>query len=182
MTADLLALLKQSLEITETLEACRMIEVPNYYLAGGAITQTVWNHLLGLPLLNNIKDFDVVYFDSSDASNEQHYQLQISDLVSHTFPVDVKNQAKVHEWYPQKFGNVIEPYQSAEEGIASWLPAFAIGVRLEGSGLKVFAPYGLDDLMAMHIRPNKTVMSEQSYVAMTKSFKARWTGITVEPW
>src|SRR2546430_5745894 len=36
----------------------------------------------------------------------------------------------------------------------TWLPAFAVGVRLVGAACNVYAPYGLHDLFAMHIRPN----------------------------
>ncbi|WP_062269353.1 nucleotidyltransferase family protein [Endozoicomonas arenosclerae] len=182
MTAEISEILKLCLEVHETLSACRHVGLPDYYLAGGAITQVVWNHKLGLPLLNNVKDFDVVYFARHEQYHEAEFQRQIDVLVNHDIPVDVKNQANVHEWYPLKFGNEIEPYSSSEEGIASWLPAFAVGVRLEEGGLKVFAPYGLEDLMNMYIRPNKTVMTEQSYRNMTKSFKHRWPEVTIESW
>lgn len=182
MHNDLVEIIKRSTEIMETLEACRELALPNYYLAGGAITQAVWNHGLGLPLLQGVKDLDIVYFADEAEQFEQQRQDSISQKLSHSLPVDLKNQARVHEWYPHKFGNSISPYTCCEDGITSWLPAFAVGVRLENSTVRVCAPHGLADTFNMHVRPNKTVMNETNYLKMTASFKQRWPQITVAPW
>ena len=182
MKQEVIKIIEQSSEIMETLEACEEYNLPNHYLAGGSITQSVWNHLLGLPLLHNVKDFDVVYFSDEAAEFEHQREVNINGLVNHQFPVDIKNQASVHEWYPQKFGRSITPYSSSEDGIDSWLPAFAIGVRLKHKKMKVYAPYGFEDLLSMLVRPNKKVMSEENYLEMTSRFKKRWPVIVIEPW
>ena len=180
--SDLIAIIKQCPEIMATLIACSEYGLPNYYLAGGSITQCVWNHLLGLPLLHRVKDFDVVYFADESIEIEKQHETRLNQDVSHTIPIDIKNQARVHEWYPRKFGNPIEPYSRSEDGIQSWLSAFAVGVRLENGLIKVFAPYGLKDTFAMHVRPNKIAMSAANYLKMTTSFRERWPQIKVESW
>ncbi|RXJ72832.1 hypothetical protein CS022_13320 [Veronia nyctiphanis] len=182
MKQRLIDIITTSAEITETLRICEKIALPNYYLAGGAITQCVWNHLLGLPLLNKVKDFDIVYFDDQRALTESFYETQITRRITHSIPVDVKNQAIVHEWYPRKFGHTITPYQKTEDGIASWLPAFSIGVKSVNGNIEVFSAYGLDDLFSMTVRPNKMAMSEESYLKMTDGFKRRWPEVFVLPW
>ena len=182
----LVRLVGQSPEMVETLEACRRYGLPNHYLAGGAVTQMVWNGLLGRPLLDQVKDFDVVYFADEPLEAQARHEEALQAVLGHGVAVDVKNQARVHEWYPRKFGREIEPYGCAEDGIASWLPAFAVGVRLEDGGLEgkwcVVAPFGLSDLWSMRVRPNKTVMGRGDYVRMTASFKRRWPQIVVGPW
>lgn len=119
-------------EIIELLEILKDIELPNHYLAEGSVTQAIWNKKLGNPPLYKVKDFDVVYFDEIQNTPEAKFEEEIEKLKSFKVPVDVKNQAKVHEWYGSKFGNDIEPLKQSEDGIRMWLPCFAVGVKLDG--------------------------------------------------
>ncbi|MEW5009248.1 MAG: nucleotidyltransferase family protein [Cycloclasticus sp.] len=169
-------------EVIELLDILKGIELPNHYLAGGAVTQAVWNRKLGNPPLHNVKDFDVIYFDKEHSSSESQLEEEIDKLKSFNVAVDVKNQAKVHEWYGNKFGNEIQPLKQSEDGIRMWLPCFATGVRLDGDTIKVFSPYGLEDLVNMVIRPNKLAMSKENYDSMNRSFKLRWPNIEIEAW
>ncbi|MEH6403718.1 MAG: nucleotidyltransferase family protein [Sneathiella sp.] len=182
MEKKLLAIISKSPEIMETLSACFDYGLPNHYLAGGAITQCIWNSLLGMPLLSQVKDFDIVYFSDETKHSEKIHENEIRRRVTHLIPIDIKNQACVHEWYPKKFGHTIAPYKCSEDGISSWLSAFAIGIRYDAGKLRVFAPYGLEDTLSMSIRPNKSVMNKANYEQMTTSFSQRWPEISVEPW
>ncbi|MEJ2764629.1 nucleotidyltransferase family protein [Photobacterium sp. MCCC 1A19761] len=167
----------------ETAQACRDLGLPNFYIAGGAITQLIWNRLSGRPLLEQVKDFDIVYFDREQHRSEAWYEDEISTRMSHTVEIDVKNQAIVHLWYPQKFGCDIPAYERVEQGIDSWLSAFAIGFTLNtGGSVTIYAPYGLEDAFQMNVKPNKIAMTEANYRKMTQSFKNRWPSISVAPW
>jgi len=170
-------------ELIETAKICQHIGLPNFYIAGGAITQLIWNNILGQHPLKNIKDFDIVYFDDSECQTEKWFENVISTQLSHSIKIDIKNQANVHKWYPEKFGQVINAYTQVEQGIDSWLSAFSIGftLNLDGS-LFVYSSCGLEDAFNMKVKPNKVAMSEQNYLKMTNSFKARWPVISVEPW
>lgn len=44
------------------------IPLPDSWLAAGAVTQTVWNHIFGFPPVYGIQDVDIVYFDADDLS------------------------------------------------------------------------------------------------------------------
>ncbi|MFM2484318.1 nucleotidyltransferase family protein [Celerinatantimonas yamalensis] len=169
-------------EMMALLSILQEMELPNHYLAGGAITQAVWNCQLGHAPLDQIKDFDVVYFDRAADNAELHYEQQIHQIRAFDRPVDVKNQAKVHQWYGKKFGSDIAPLTETEDGIRMWLPCFAVGVRLQNDSMRVFAPFGLDDLANMIIRPNKTAMSEDNYNAMNRRYQTRWPSLVIEPW
>ena len=182
MEEKIISIIQQSPEIEETLSVCTEYGLPNYYLAGGAITQCIWNSLLHLPLLAKVKDFDVIYFCKEDKNQEEVYEATINNQVTHRIPVDIKNQAFVHEWYPVKFGNKIAPYNNVEEALFSWIPAFAIGIRKEDKKYKVFAPFGLQDTLDMYVRPNKKIMRSKNYEKMATSFQERWPQIKVEPW
>ncbi|ASP38792.1 hypothetical protein CHH28_08905 [Bacterioplanes sanyensis] len=169
-------------EIMELLTILNDVELPNHYLAGGSITQAVWNRKLGNEPLYRVKDFDVVYFDQDEAMSEKEYEFLINSGKRHSVPVDVKNQAKVHEWYGKKFGNNIAPLTESEDGIRMWLPCFAVGVRLVKGAVNVFEPFGLEDQANMIIRPNKTAMSRENYDSMNRSFKQRWPNIEIKDW
>lgn len=170
-------------ELIETALLCREMDIPNHYIAGGCVTQRIWNSLSKQPPLTSIKDFDLVYFDSLSEPSESWYSQQINNRLRHKVAVDVVNQALVHTWFAKKFGCSINPYASVEEGIDSWLSAFAIGFRLEKTGdLTIYSPYGLQDAFNQRVKPNPKVMSQESYQAMTKDYLRRWPDISVEPW
>ncbi len=158
--------------------------LPGSYVAGGAITQTVWNQQLGRPAIERLHDVDIVYFDPEGTLESQRaMEGVLQQGIASGIPIDLTNEALTHTWYESKFSATIEPYKSAEAAINTWLPAFAIGVRLaEGGLLEVYAPYGLHDLFAMHIRPNKLQISRTIYEQMVASFTARWPEATAETW
>ncbi|CCO48593.1 conserved hypothetical protein [Vibrio nigripulchritudo SOn1] len=183
MKLKLITLIKSVPEIVETAKECSSLGIPNYYIAGGAITQLIWNHLEGRPLLDRVKDFDIVYFDSRATHSEEWYEAELNQRLNHSIKIDVKNQATIHSWYPKKFGCSIPAYDRVEQGIDSWLSAFAIGFHLDKQGqIGIYAPYGLEDAFERKVKPNKIAMTETSYNKMTKSFKARWPSINVEAW
>lgn len=170
-------------ELIETANACKSVGLPNFYIAGGSITQLIWNHLLEREPLDKVKDFDIVYFDYDENRSEEWYETEIKTQLTHSIKIDIKNQANVHKWYPQKFGQVIPAYTCVEQGIDSWLSAFAIGFTLNANDeVSIYSPYGLEDAFNMKVKPNKIAMSEESYIKMTNSFKARWSSISVQPW
>jgi len=48
--------------------------------------------------------------------------------------------------------------------------------------LEVFAPFGLADLFAMHVRPNPILAPAAVYEAKTKRWVQEWPQLTVLPW
>jgi hypothetical protein len=179
----LLSLVQNSSWIADVLGACSSLSIKDYYVAGGAVTQIVWNQLVGRPVHDQVKDVDVVYFDANHSLEDQrHLEETLSHILANKVPLDLKNQALVHLWYPLKFGYSILPYRRTEDGIDTWLSAFAIGVRFERSRLSVYAPFGVDDLFSMTIRPNRRQITQSIYSQMVESFSRRWPEVTVEPW
>lgn len=134
--------------------------IDNYYIGAGCITQTVWNYLSDYPLNYGIKDIDFVYYDNikMDYPSENEIITRAKQLYSDLeIEIDVKNQARVHLWYKEHFGYSIEPYPSLEVAINTWpTTATSIGIRMERNNeLKVYAPFGLNDLFGKIVRANK---------------------------
>lgn len=173
----------------QVLQTIRELDLPDAMIFSGAIYQPVWNHLTGRAPDYGIKDYDVAYHDDSDTSYEaedvviQRVAAQFDEPLKSL--VEVRNQARVHLWFEKKFG-ADEPYppllNSADALKRFVATAFCVGVRMEADGsLSVFAPFGLDDLFALHLRPNPLrVKGAGGWARTTGSAQARWPEITVE--
>lgn len=168
------------------LERWSSVAPPDCWLSGGSIAQTVWNHASGLPPHYGLADVDLVYFDPSDLSEagearrEKAVRDRFADL---PVRIDVKNEARVHLWYEAKFGYAIAPYASARQAIATFpTTAAAIGVRPAPSGLSIVAPFGLSDLFALIVRPNKAQITRAIYEAKAERWRGLWPRLTIVPW
>ncbi|WP_370653658.1 nucleotidyltransferase family protein [Phenylobacterium sp.] len=138
----------------------RELDLPEWLIFSGAIYQPVLNHLTGREADYGIKDYDLGYFDPSDTSYEA--EDEVIQRVAQTFAppfsemVEVRNQARVHLWFEDKFREPYAPLASSEEALSRFTTtAFSVGVRLEADdGLTILAPFGLEDLFALRLRPN----------------------------
>ena len=97
--------------------------------------------------------------------------------------IDVKNQARVHLWYEERFDISITPYLSVEDAINTWpTTASAVGVRLENNNLNVYAPFGLNDMFGQIIRANKSLITQSTYDEKCKKWKSKWDTLEIIGW
>ena len=183
---QLTQILLQSEPMRIVLEKSNEMGFTDYYVGAGCIAQTVWNYQLELDLLHGISDFDVVYYDDSDlsAEAEQAFAHNLRTAVAASnINLDVNNQARVHLWYKDYFGYDITPYHSVEEAINSWpTTATSVGVRLESGKLKVYAPFGLNDMFGLIVRANKAQITEKIYMDKVHKWSAKWPSLKIIPW
>jgi hypothetical protein len=179
-------ILKQNIKLYSVIEKSRSLGIENYYIGAGCITQTVWNYQTNNDLLNGVEDIDFIYFDTDLSYKKEDETIKYikSELDFCGLNLDIKNQARVHIWYKEKFGYEIEPYESAEAAINSWpASASAVGVRLEkANNLKVYAPFGLNDMFGMIIKPNKTQITEEIYYKKANKWKSKWIDLKIIAW
>ena len=169
------------------LEGLRDVELPDHLVGGGAIYNSVWNALTGRPPLTGIKDIDAIYFDASDLSYEaedkviQALAQKFADL---PLPVEVRNQARVHLWFPQKFGAAFTPLTHSAEALTRYASrTHAVAVRLERDGsLRIEAPFGLDDMFSFRVTPNTALDNRAAHEKKAARSKAVWPEVTVVPW
>jgi hypothetical protein len=187
MTQDerLIGILRASPTLMRVMEGVRALGVPDWRLVSGCVYQTVWNHLTGRAPDYGLKDYDAVYFDP-DVSWEAE-DLFIRRAAA-AFPppldamVEVRNQARVHLWFEQKFGESYAPLGCTDEALERFVcPAFAVGARLEPDDrITLAAPFGLDDLFAMRLRPNPNRrISAEAFTRVSGSAGARWPELTI---
>jgi len=99
-------------------------------------------------------------------------------------PVQIRNQARVHLWYEQKFGSPCPPHESAEAAIDTFEATTAcLGVRLQPGGRwRIYAPHVLSDVFSLVVRPNCALAPRHVYQAKTTRWRRQWPSLTVVPW
>ncbi len=181
------AALRRNRMLTEVLARAVAMNLPGWYLAAGCLYQTVWNLVTGQPPEAGILDYDLAYFDDSDLSWDAEDAViraghkTFADL---PVPVQIRNQARVHLWYEQKFGVPCPPHDSTEAAIDTFEATTAcLGVRLEPGGRwRIYAPHGLSDVFNLVVRPNPLLAPRHVYEAKTTRWRRQWPTLTVLAW
>jgi hypothetical protein len=155
------------------------------WIVSGCLVQSAWNALTGRAVDYGINDYDVFYFDSD--TSWQAEDAVIRDLqgrLAHLrVRIEVRNQARVHLWYPEKHGLPYPALRRSTEGIDRFLTRNTqVGIRRSAHGYDVYAPNGFDDIADMIVRPNRTAnFSAANYAAKAARWKALWPELTVLP-
>lgn len=155
------------------------------WIGAGAVAQTVWNVVHGFDDGFGIRDVDVVYFDPdpSEVAELRMCREVARRLRGCPWRVDVKNQARVHEWYPRRFGHVVSPHTSVEDALATWpTTATAIAVRRGSPDVEVLAPFGVRDLSRLVVRANRVRAPREVFEAKVARWITLWPRLTVLPW
>jgi len=173
--------------LMSVLNELRDIALPDWLLVSGVIYNSVWNELTGRPPLTGINDIDVVYFDDSDLSYEAEDRVikQLAErFAGSPLPVQVRNQARVHLWFPKKFGLPFAALGSSAEMLSLYASkTHAVALRLEADDrLTILAPFGLDDVFSLRIVPNPVLDNRPAHEAKAARAKSVWPEITVVPW
>jgi hypothetical protein len=162
------------------------LDLPGWILTGGCVFQSVWNVLDGHDPRRGILDYDLFYFDDTDLSweNEDRAVTATENCFAGIgTAVEVRNQARVHLWYEQRYGAPTTPLSSAEEAIDRFVAtACCIGLTTRTGSLTLHAPFGVDDLLDFSLRPNPVLDVPDVYAAKAERWAELWPRMTVEPW
>ena len=155
------------------------------WIVSGCLVQTAWNLQTRRAVDYGINDYDVFYFDSDTswaAEDVVIRQLQ-GQLTNLDVKLEVRNQARVHLWYPPKHRLPYPALQSSSQGIDRFLTKTTqVGIRRTPDGYDIYAPNGFDDIAEMIVRPNPGPnFSAANYAAKARRWKALWPEITVLP-
>ncbi len=174
-------------ELMDVLARARTLDLANYWVVSGAIYNNVWNYLTDRPYMHGVKDVDIFYFDPSDLSYEAEDKVirradaVFSDCVP---PIEVRNQARVHLWYKDHFGENYSPLNSSEEGIDRFASiTHAVGVRLDAEdNLEVYAPFGLNEVFSFRVTPNYVLNNQDTHREKGARAQKNWPEVSVVPW
>lgn len=173
--------------VRNALVLARDFDLSDWWIVSGVLYNSVWNHLTDRPSGYGIKDVDLFYFDDGDLSWEAEDAVircgreVFGDLPK---PVEIRNQARVHLWFEDRFGQKRAPLRSSRESIGQFASrTHSVGVRLDHSGeLELHAPYGLDDIFAFRVAPNRILDNRATHKTKAARAKSAWPELTVIPW
>lgn len=163
--------------VGQVLPAISRLNLPNWWLAGGAVRNTVWKAIFGDKCQLIIKDFDIAFFDINGNRTQELAAKQnlTNQFLNHQF--DVKNQASFARWRSGR-----KTYTSTEDGISNWLhTATTVGVRINQQGeWEFFAPYGFDDLFNGVICPTPEHIDNPDAINKSATFMEKCPYLTIK--
>lgn len=160
--------------------------IQDWWLTAGCLAQTVWNLRTGRPPGHGIKDYDIFYYadDLSEEAENEVIAKAAAEFADLGVKVDVRNQARVHVWYPKKFGVAYPPLAGASEGILRF-PSRTLAIGLKRTGdefIDLFAPFGLENVWNMVIAPNRSLPIPHIYAEKAERWRKSWPTLTVHAW
>ncbi|MBN8529830.1 MAG: nucleotidyltransferase family protein [Caulobacterales bacterium] len=185
LQARLVAIIQANPDLMSVLRVVRGLDLPDWRIFSGAVYQAVWNAQTGRPAGHGIKDYDLGYFDASDIGwdAEDAVIRRVAAAFEEPFKsqVEVRNQARVHLWFKDRFGEDYDALPNTDAALARFVaPAFAVGVRLEADdAISVVAPFGLRDVFDMVIRPNPDRPLAKGWTRTIDNARGRWPEIKV---
>lgn len=167
----------------DVLTVARSMQLPDWWISAGFVRSRVWDALHGYTERTPLGDVDLIYFDPLDPQEctEKTYEVQLRDRMPGA-PWSVKNQARMHVI------NQLAPYTSSVDAMSRYPEtATAVGIRLlDDDRLTLAAPWGLDDLLNMTIRPTVTFDERNPDLHQVyqrriqqKNWRTLWPGVCV---
>jgi hypothetical protein len=150
------------------------------HLTAGCLFQATWNFLSGRSTEWGVKDYDVFYFDDDISWEAEDAVIRrvnglFADLDAR---IEIKNQARVHLWYAQRFGGHYPPLRTARDGIDRYLvECTCVGIDVANGEL--YAPYGLQDIHEGTLRINPRNRRPDLFARKARDYQLRWPWLTV---
>ncbi|MXQ12662.1 hypothetical protein GR328_14585 [Microvirga makkahensis] len=175
----IVAFLQSRPDMLRILRAVETLGLPDCWVGAGFIRNAVWGALTGQPNASSWDDVDVVYFCRSDLSPSRDQAL--GDALQAVCPDvkwSVKNQARMH------IGNDDQPYTDTEDALRHWPECCtAIAARCADRTIALLAPFGLDDLLSMVVRPTPSCASKMGVYRGRvdgKRWQRRWPMLRID--
>lgn len=169
-----------------TLARAAKCHLPDWLLVSGVLYNAVWNRLTGRPSGYGVKDIDLFYFDAADLSWEaEDAVIRAAALLEGLpAPVEIRNEARVHLWFEQRFGQPYPQLTSSAQALEYFAArTHAVGLRLDAAGKPdLVAPFGLDDIFSFRLTPNRVLDNRRTYEEKAARARKNWPEIEVMPW
>jgi hypothetical protein len=178
-TADIADFIAQNPGMMRCLAALAAHGPAGAWIGAGFVRNAVWDHLSGLDTeALPPSDLDVVFHDPAIATAEQDARIEAAlCTAAPDLPWSVRNQARMHE------RNGHRPYSDVADALTHWAEtAAAIAARLGPQGVEILAPFGVEDVLEMIIRPTPAFRTKPEIPLArleAKSWLTRWPRLRV---
>lgn len=133
-------------QICDLLQKCSKLGMREWALGGGALRNLIWDCKYYGSKVDNISDFDIVYFGGSGLPQGWTCRGKT---------VEFKDQSTIHNNYRSWFGKDFAAFKNINESVQFWSEtATCIAAYMHNGKLELITPYGIDDLMEGVFRPN----------------------------
>ena len=149
------------------------------WIGAGFVRNAVWDHLSGKDTeATPLADLDVVFHDPVIATAEHDARIEAAlSVAAPDLPWSVRNQARMHE------RNGHRPYRDVADALTHWPEtATAIAARLGPQGVEILAPFGVEDVLEMIIRPTPAFRTQPEIPLArlgAKGWLTRWPRLRV---
>lgn len=180
--ADLCRFLAARPRLAGPLRLLETLRLPDAWIGAGFLRNAVWDALSGLPPGSNPPgDVDVVWFDAARMAPEADEAIEARlRAVRPDLPWSVRNQARMAA------RNGDAPYADTRDAIAHWPEtATAVAARWIDGAVEILAPHGLEDLLALRLRPTPAFGASPAKRAIfagrlrAKRWAGRWPGVCI---
>ena len=181
----LFGIVRETPWLMDALRAARALDLPDGWIVAGAVYGTVWNAMTWRDSRTGIKDIDLIYFDPDPSWEAEDAVIRdAAKLFAPDPPVEIRNQARVHVWFKDRFGFPIPPFRDSADAIRHYASkTHCVGLRLRADdGFDLVAPYGLEAVFAMRLEPNPVLPNRATYEAKAARQRETWPELTVRPW
>jgi hypothetical protein len=166
-------------DMLRILQAVETLGLPDCWIGAGFIRNAVWDALSGRPQASSWDDVDVIYFCQGDLSADRDQAIE--DALQAMRPDvkwSVKNQARMH------IRNNDRAYTDTEDALRHWAErCTAIAARRSGHSVELLAPFGVDDLLSMVVRPTPPFASKMDVYRSRvegKGWQRRWPSLRID--
>ncbi|SFE07698.1 hypothetical protein SAMN05216238_1089 [Lentibacillus persicus] len=180
---DILNLISEDEWMMDILATAKSLHLPDWWICAGFIRSKIWDTLHGYRERTPTPDIDVIYFDNIniDEAEEKRLEQKLINIQPNE-PWSIKNEARMH------VANNIYPYSSSVDAISKFPEtATALGLKLdEYDNLMLAAPYGVDDLINLEVKPTGFFTNTRKRAAIyeerivKKNWSSKWNKIKVQ--
>lgn len=164
------------------LERLGALELEQPWLVAGCVYGTVWNLLSDRPVTENIKDYDVFYWDEDVSWEAEDRVIKgaaelFSDIDAE---IEFRNQKRVPLWFEKRFGAPYPTPSSAKDCIGKFLvECTCVGIGVEEGAYMLEAPFRLEDVYKGRLVYNQDNPTPHNFQAKAESYKARWPWLEI---
>jgi len=175
--ADIAAFIERQPHMARLLALVESLGLPDSWIGAGFVRNRIWDAQSRIVRSDAPDDVDVVYFDRIAMVPERDAAIE-AQLSAHDPSIrwSVKNQARMH------LRNGDSPYADSLDAIRHWPEtATAVAARSIGGRIEVIAPFGVDDLVNLVVRPTPAFTEKLDIYrgrVQQKGWQARWPRLT----
>lgn len=152
----------------------RALGLPDCWIGAGFVRNAVWDHQHCRPPSARCGDVDVIWHDPRKADPAEDRKHEATLWAAEPSVIwSVKNQARMHT----RNGDI--PYVSAAEAMRYWPEtATAVAVRRTiREECEIAAPFGLDDLLGLILRPTPRFAGEKHPIYRERLRTKHWVAL-----